>query len=223
MGEPSGGGSSGPDGLPGTDVSMGSTSCLILISGTAALAAVLLAAGWVGGATTLAIEAGMGGATAMAAGTAERAAADWEGGAAAVRRAGTAWEGCCAGVGVACCWGCGCSPVWLGRASTAVSAGGAMATWMSDLGFTLQGKGSPECYRDALWAGGSASRKQSSTPRTTYGRRRPIVPTHPAGRGDPEALLMAPSSLGLVASLGWAGIRLFLTADLKEKQNLYYL
>lgn len=61
--------------VPGCEVSMDSTSCLILTSGQvelAAHAAVLLAAGWVGEATVLAIEAGTGGVTAMAAGKEER-------------------------------------------------------------------------------------------------------------------------------------------------------
>lgn len=58
-------------------MSIDSASCFTLISGRAELsAAVLLAAGCVGEETALAIEAGTGGVTAMAAGRADRTAAD---------------------------------------------------------------------------------------------------------------------------------------------------
>lgn len=121
--------------LPACEVSIGSVSCFILTSGRVELrAAVLVAAGWVGEATELAMEAGTGGVTAMAAGRAERTAVGWEGGVGAggARRVGMACEWCWAGVDSGCC-----SPPWLGRASTVAMTGDAIATWKSDLGFTL--------------------------------------------------------------------------------------
>ncbi len=121
--------------LPACEVSIGSASCFTLTSGRVELrAAVLVAAGWVGEATVLAMEAGTGGVTAMAAGRAERTAVGWEGGTGAggARRVGIACVWYWVGVDSICC-----SPPWLGRASTVAMTGCAIATWTSDLSFTL--------------------------------------------------------------------------------------
>lgn len=123
--------------LPDTGrmMSMGSTSSLILISGTAgpstADRAPLMVDGGAGAATMV---VDVGGAAGTAPGMVDRAAAGCEVGLAAAMMVGMAEGGCWEVGGTAMV---GCSPPWFDTASIDTVTGVAMDTWISGFGLAL--------------------------------------------------------------------------------------